>query len=615
MQPIEQRKRIARTGFALKVMSAALLGIGVLGGGVLGHTVFAAASDDPLLGIEGVCQLGGQRGALLKNYLRVAAAKNELKPFGRAVADTKQPSSGDDGQEVPLWKGLGSMSYAIATSRPLAQRYFDQGLQLAYGFNHAEARRSFQKAQRIDPDCAMCYWGEALVLGPNINAPMDSAANAPAFEAVRRARALAGKASAREQGLIDALSARYSDDPKAERAQLDAAYASRMAELAQAYPKDDQIAVLTAEALMDTQPWDYWEAGGTRPKGQAQLIVDLLEKVLARNPDHPGAIHYYIHAVEASSDPHRAEKYAERMGKLVPGAGHLVHMPSHIYYRVGRYLDSLAVNKAAVAADERYLRRASNAGLYPQAYYPHAIHMLMVSAQMAGDGVAAIDAAEKLAQVVSDEAVRTVPWVQPIKAAVYTAHAQFSPPERVLAIADPGDAQPFVKGLWHYARAVALAAGSDVAAAERELESIQRLAATDFSALAAGGVPATDILDIAHKVARARIAQAQGDLNTAATALEAAVVIEDRLGYTEPPHWYYPVRQSLGAVLVQLGQFDRAEEMFRASLARAPNNGWSLYGLQQVYQRRGETRSAKALQRRLAQAWAGSTTQLDLKRL
>ena len=343
-----------------------------------------------------------------------------------------------------------------------------------------------------------------------------------------------------------------------------------MTELAQAIRRTIRSRSLTAEALMDTQPWDYWEAGGTRPKGQAQLIVDLLEKVLARNPDHPGAIHYYIHAVEASSDPRRAEKYAERMGKLVPGAGHLVHMPSHIYYRVGRYLDSLAVNKAAVAADERYLRRASNAGLYPQAYYPHAIHMLMVSAQMAGDGVAAIDAAEKLARVVSDEAVRTVPWVQPIKAAVYTAHAQFSPPERVLAIADPGDAQPFVKGLWHYARAVALAGGADIAGAQRELESIQRLAATDFSALAAGDVPATDILEIAHKVAHARIAQAQGDLNTAATALEAAVVIEDRLGYTEPPHWYYPVRQSLGAVLVQLGELDRAEEMFRASLARAP---------------------------------------------
>jgi tetratricopeptide (TPR) repeat protein len=397
---------------------------------------------------------------------------------------------------------------------------------------------------------------------------------------------------------------------------LDAAYAERMRAAAKRYPKDDNIAVLTAEALMDLQPWDYWGPDGKMPKGNAAEIVGLLETVLKRNADHPGAIHYYIHAVEASSEPRRAERYAERLGKLTPGAGHLVHMPSHIFYRIGRYLDSLEVNKAAVAADETYIQRANAAGIYPQAYYPHAIHMLMVSAQMAGDGNAAIAAAEKLAAVVSNEAASKILWVQPIKAAPYFAHAQFSEPQRVLALPDPGDELPYVKALWHYARSVAAALDGDIGQAKQDLTHLNHIAqATDFTSLTSNGIPATDVLTIARHVIEARIAQAQGDLRTAAASFQEAVVAEDRLAYMEPPFWYYPVRQSLGAVLVQLGELDRAEEVFRASLARAPNNGWSLYGLQEVYRKRGDDKSARAIERRLAQAWAGTRQQLSLSRL
>jgi tetratricopeptide (TPR) repeat protein len=603
--------------FRLKLLTAALLCVAASAGGVAVGTLPASARDvDPLLGIDGACQPGGQRGAMLKSYIRLAAAKNELKPFGRDLE--RADAQHDDAAQTkpPLWSNLGSLSFPVTTANVLAQRYFDQGLRLAYGFNHAEAGRAFRYAQTLDPHCAMCYWGEALVLGPNINAPMQAEAQASALQAAQRARDLASRVSAKEQALIEAISARYSADPKAERSALDAAYAERMRAAAQRFPKDDHIAVLTAEALMDLQPWDYWAPDGKTPKGNAAEIVNLLETTLKRNPNHPGAIHYYIHAVEASSEPQRAERHAERLAKLTPGAGHLVHMPSHIFFRLGRYIDSLEVNKAAVAADEAYIARVKAAGIYPQAYYPHAIHMLMVSAQMAGDGNAAISAAEKLAQVVSDEAARTIAWVQPIKAAPYFAHAQFSEPQRVLALPDPGNELPYVKGLWHYARGVASASAGDIEQAKQELARVRDIAdSTDWTVLTTSGVPATDVLSIAQHVVQGRIDQAEGDLRAAATAFEQAVAVEDKLAYMEPPFWYYPVRQSLGAVLVQLGALDRAEEAFRTSLARAPNNGWSLYGLQEVYRKRGDDKSARAIERRLAQAWAGTRQQLSLKRL
>ncbi|MET0924162.1 MAG: hypothetical protein ABWY47_13575, partial [Xanthobacteraceae bacterium] len=325
----------------------------------------------------------------------------------------------------------------------MAQRYFDQGLRLAYGFNHAEAARAFRAAQKLDPDCAMCAFGEALVLGPNINAPMDAEAVEPAMAAVLKAQQNAWSASPREQALIEAIAQRYSSDPKAERAALDAAFAAAMGAAAARFPEDDNIQVLSAEALMDLSPWDYWEAGGAKPKGKTAEIIATLETVLARSPDHPGAIHYYIHMVEASSAPERALPHAKRLAAAMPGAGHLVHMPFHIYFRVGDYKAALAANKTAVAVDEAYIAQAEPAGIYPSAYYPHNVHSLMASAQMAGDRATAVAAAEKLARVVRADAGSTIPWVQPIMAAPFFAHAQFSAPATVLALADPGDGLPF----------------------------------------------------------------------------------------------------------------------------------------------------------------------------
>jgi tetratricopeptide (TPR) repeat protein len=600
-----------------------ILPIAILAGGAgLGLTLLAATDSpppreprffDPVLSSPaGVCGPDGKNGRPLIDYYRKVAAKSETSPFSPQGLGTDSAAPAD----APLYRNLGKLTYPITTASPTAQRYFDQGLRLAYGFNHAEALRAFRTALKHDPACAMCAWGEALVLGPNINAPMEASAIAPALAAVRRATERAGGAKPHEQALIAALAKRYADDPKAERAPLDAAYAAAMGEVAQRFPQDDNIQALYAEALMDLTPWDYWEAGGATPKGRTADIVRVLEEVLKRNPDHPGAIHFYIHTVEASAAPERAVPYARRLAAAMPGAGHLVHMPFHIYYRVGDYKAALAANKAAVAVDEAYLAQVAPKGIYPAAYYPHNVHSLMASAQMAGDGKAAVAAAEKLARVVTGEAARAIPWVQPIKAASYFAHAQFSAPRTILALGEPGDDLPFVKAMWHYARGVAYAGQKNVAAAQGEAEAIARIkAGTDFAALVAGGVPVPDVLDLARHVVLARVALAEDKLEAARAAFEQAATLQDQLPYSEPPHWYYPVRQSLGAVLVRLGQLDAAEEVFRASLVRAPNNGWALYGLGEVYRRNGRTDALAEVKRRLDRAWAGDRRRLDLARL
>jgi tetratricopeptide (TPR) repeat protein len=593
-----------------------LTGAGLLTGGLFmaqpSEPAPATPDYDPLLQAQTrACVSGDKSKQLMGYYLKLASAKTEVRPF-----PTNVPAGAEAAfTPPPLWDNLGKLHFQVSTKNPLAQRYFDQGLKLAYAFNHAEAARAFRQAQNLDPDCALCHWGEALVLGPNINAPMDEAAIAAALAALSQARALAPKASARERDLITALARRYASDPKAERAALDADYAEAMGEVAARYPRDADITLLYAEALMDLSPWDYWEAAGARPKGRTAEILGLLEKVLQRQPDHPGAIHFYIHMVEASSNPSRALPYADRLGAQMPGAGHLVHMPFHIYYRVGQYKDAIAANQRAVAADEAYLAEARPEGIYPLAYYPHNIHSLMTSAQMAGDGKSAITAAEKLARVVSLDAGRTIAWVQPILVAPYFVHAQFSPPETILALPDPGSELPYVKAMWHYARGVAHAWRGEHTAARAEVDAMQRLAqGGDFSALVAGGVPAPEVIELGQHVVLGRIAQSSGNWPQALAEFEQAVALEDKLAYSEPPYWYYPVRQSLGAVLLAAGRLDEAETTFRQSLLRAPNNGWALHGLATTYQRLGKQRDAATARNQFTQAWVGAAAP-DLGRL
>ena len=535
----------------------------------------------------------------------------------RAEMSAARPTPAFADTEPPIWAGLGSVTYKITTANERAQAYFDQGLRLAYAFNHGEAQRAFRVAQKLDPDCAMCFWGEALVLGPNINLPMQEDAIAPAFAAVQKAKALATKAGPREQALIAALALRYSSDPKVARAPFDAAYAAEMAKVVAQFPDDDEIATLYAEAVMDLSPWDYWKPGGQEPNPQSTPIVPTLERVLARNPNHPGAIHFYIHAVEASDRPKRAEPYADRLRGTIPGAGHLVHMPSHIYYRVGRYLDALEDNKTAVKVDEQYLADTNAPmGVYRLGYYPHNVHFVMAAAQMAGDGQTVIAAAEKLRELIPDEAARGIAMVQPVKAAPYFAHALFSSPETIIALPDPGDTIPYVKAMWLYARGVALAARRDFASAAAAADAIGTLEHTaDFKLLKESNIPAQDVLRIAQTLILARVAQAKGDTSIAIAQFEKAAALQDALPYTEPPYWYYPIRQSLAAALLQAGRFDEAEQQFQRALARAPANAWSYFGLAELYKARGNTAAANQAEADLARTWIGDRRLLQISNL
>jgi tetratricopeptide (TPR) repeat protein len=546
--------------------------------------------------------------------VRVAAAGTDV-PNAEMQAAAANAAFADI--DPPLWDGLGALTYTITTASPAAQKYFDQGLRFSYAFNHAEAQRAFRKAQKLDPGCAMCFWGEALVLGPNINAPMEADAVPAAFAAIQKAQALATSSSARERMLIAALSKRYAEDPQADRKALDAAYADAMGKIAEVLPDDDDIAVLYAESVMDVTPWNYWQPGGHEPTPQAAPIVPTLERVLARNPSHPGAAHFYIHAVEASDRPQRAEPFADTLSSAMPAAGHLVHMPSHIYFRVGRYLDAYAVNKTASAVDETYLS-ATDAPMnaYRLGYYPHNIHFMMIAAQMAGDGPTAIEAAEKLRNLIPDDVARRLAMIHPIKAAPYFAHAQFSAPDTILALPDPGDDIPYAQAMWRYARSLAATAKGDLTGAEAEANAIDGIAErADFSALQAEGVPALDILKLARAVAGGRLAQAQSDSKAAIAAFEEAAAIQDGLPYSEPPFWYYPVRQTLAAALLQAGRLDEAEAQFKRALARAPNNGWSYYGLVKVYKAQGNTAAAQQAEADLAKTWIGSRSQLKLSNL
>jgi tetratricopeptide (TPR) repeat protein len=545
--------------------------------------------------------------------MRLAQVRTEVP---QAEMQAASPAAAFIDIDPPLWEGLGGVTYKITTANASAQSYFDQGLRLTYAFNHSEAQRAFRKAQKLDPECAMCFWGEAMVLGPNINLPMQDDGVAPAFAAAEKARALAPKATAREQALIGALSVRYAKDAKADRGALDAAYASAMEKVSAQFPEDNEIAVLYAESVMDLSPWDYWLPGGREPHPQSKPIVPTLERVLARDPDHPGAIHYYIHAVEASDRPERAERYADRMRGALPGAGHLVHMPSHIYYRVGRYLDALADNKAAAAVDEKYLAETNAPmGVYRLGYYPHNVHFVLASAQMAGDGPTVIAAAEKLGKLIPDELARDLAMVQPVKAAPYFAHALFSPPGIVLALPDPGEAIPYIKGMWRYARGIAYVAQGDLAAAKAEANGIAALERGDFTLLKAAGVPGQEVLALARAVVEARIAQGEGDKAAAVERFNRAASLQDELPYMEPPYWYYPVRQSLAVSLMRAGHLDEAEEQFQRALKRAPANGWSWFGLAQLYRARGNAAQAAKLEGELGNMWIGDRQQLDLSKL
>ncbi len=592
----------------------AIAGIVTLGAFVVAPTLAELQEDsthfDPLF-VNGKACAPAQAGVppLLRSLILAKAETAPFQPGQRAPEKAAKPAA----DAPPLFKDLGGLHYPVTTSNAKAQAYFDQGLRLTFAFNHAEAARAFRAAQRLDPQCAMCYWGEALVLGPNINAPMFPEAVAAAVAAAQKAVEHSTSVTESEKALINAIARRYSADPKAERPALDKAYADAMTAVANKFRSDDNIQVLFAESLMDLSPWDYWEAAGAKPKGRTAEIVDALERVLERNPGHAGAIHYYIHAMEASTKPEKALPFARQLGKQMPGAGHLVHMPAHIYYRIGLYKDALQANIAAIAADEKYFKNSPSDPFYKGAYYPHNVHSVMVSALMGGEGKTALDAGAKLDKVIDSEFLKVAGALQPVKAAPYFSHVQFSSPETILALPDPGKDFILVNAMWHYARAVAFARKANFADSQKEIDTIAAIEQDgDFKPLKDWDVPGKEIVQTARHVALGRLADARGDLPAAIKAYEDAVFVQDTLPYTEPPHWYYPVRQSLGAALLRANRLDDAEKAFRESLAQTPSNGWALRGLMEVYRLRGDKAALAAAQKRFDSTWLGKKGRPDL---
>lgn len=595
------------------IAGAGLLILGTVSGLALMRSSSEPASPadtlaflDPAQISQSLCGKQGQeRGLFFRPEFRMA-----LAPAAHAE-EAAAP-------EVPLWEGLGDYQYQVTTKNLRAQAYFNQGFRLTYAFNHWEAARAFRQAQKIDPTCAMCYWGEALVLGPNINAPMEADAIAPAFaaaaQAQAQAQALASGASPEEQALIAALAKRYSADPEADRAALDQAYADAMADVYAAYPDDQDIASLYAEAQMDLSPWDYWERDFTTAKAHIKPAIAAIEGVLAKNPDHPGAIHFYIHLMEPSKMPAKAEPYADRLAALMPAAGHLVHMPGHTYFRIGRYIDALKTNVAAVAADRAYLAQVQGSDIYRYGYYPHNVHFVLVSAQMAGDEETALDFARQLDELIPIEAATEAAWIQPIKVAPWFAYLQFGSADDVFAIPAPPDSTPYIRAIWHYVRGAAYAMAGREAEAKAEAEAIRKLQTrAPIADMEKEGVPATDLLNIAALVVEARVAQKAGNLDDAIAKLEKAADLQVSLIYSEPPFWYYPVEQTLGALLLKAGRADEAAAAFTSSLVLHPNNAWSLYGLMKAQEAAGDP-AAKTTAKLYKKA-SLNPTDVDLDRL
>lgn len=526
------------------------------------------------------------------------------------------PPVRSDTTAVPLYTNLGDYHVAISTKVPLAQRYFDQGMRLVYGFNHGEAIRAFNEAARLDPSCAICHWGAALAYGPHVNAPMDSASGVAAYAQLQQAIALAPHASTIEQVLIKALTARYAAVPPADRASLDKAYARAMGDVTKAFPRDLDVATLYAESLMDTRPWDYWTKDG-KPQPGTTIIVAQLERVIRANPNHPGACHYFIHAVEAV-DPLRALPCAERLAALMPGEGHMVHMPGHIYIRLGRYADAIDANVHALHADESYIASEHPQGLYPIGYYPHNYHFLAFAAMLAGRSHTAIDAARSLGEKVNPDVAHQVIQLQPLIAFYPLALVTFGRWDEVLAAPLPRSDLRVATALADYARGVAFAQKGDSANARAMLDSVRAIAnatsAADRVAMSAGAGENKTVLNIATAALSGEIALHRGDLDDAVTHFRKAAQLEDTFNYTEPPQWYFPVRHALGDALLRAGKTAEAEAAYREDLRRFPDNGWSLYGLSKALHARGRHKEATAVDARLAKAWSSADVTLTASR-
>jgi tetratricopeptide (TPR) repeat protein len=544
--------------------------------------------------------------------LSACASTKDQPPSAQPSSSQRAATlSGESG--TPLFDNLGTLHHPISTSSSKAQQYFDQGLRLVFAFNHEEAVNSFKEAARLDPKAAMAYWGIGLALGPNINLPMDRETEKRAYEAVQKARELAPSTTAQEQAYIDALAVRYSVAPDAKREALDAAYAEAMGKVSARYPMDADAATLYAEAMMDQQPWDYWTLEG-QPKGHAVEIVATLERALALNPNHPGACHYYIHAVEASSQPERALHCAKRLPDLAPGAGHLVHMPGHIYLRLGMYKEAVERNVHASSVDHDYLAHRKLTGIYPMGYYPHNVHFLWTALSMEGRSQEAMKTARDLQRLVPWDVAAKAPALEEFAPTVLFTLVRFGRWDEVLTVAKPPAELTYTTIIWHYARGMAFAASKRADEAQQEQKTLAGLVSSIPDDRIMGGSRVVDLAKIAELVLAGEIAARQGQYEEAIEKLKAAAEIEDRLRYYEPPLWHIPVRHSLGAVLLQAGRPADAEQVYRMDLKQHPHNGWALFGLKKSLEAQQKQAQVKVADQEFQQAWARADVQLQASR-
>ncbi|MFC4721301.1 tetratricopeptide repeat protein [Geojedonia litorea] len=515
-------------------------------------------------------------------------------------------------QIAPLFENLGTHSYTVSTKNALAQRFFNQGLRLTYAFNHAEAHRSFMEAARLDPNLAMAFWGQAFTLGPNINDPFpDDERKIKSHEAIEKAIQLSKNATKKEQALINALTNRYSTDLTKDISELNHAYMKAMTDVAAKYPNDSDIQTLFADAVMNTVPWNYWDKEG-KPSPNISEAKAALEKAMALSPDNPGAHHYYIHMVELPK-PDLAIPSADKLGSLMPAAGHIVHMPSHIYIRVGRYKDAVRVNQQAILADEDYISQCYSQGMYPLGYYPHNIHFLWSAASLLGDSKTAIDAAKKTAEKVPVGEMQELHFLQNFAATPLLAYTRFGKWNDILTYPKPNDNIKHLKLIWHYARGIAFLRKHNVKEAQEELDAISELVNDpDLETLVATGFDnGTAIASLAYEVVAGEMAAEKVDLETAIEHLEKAVELEDNLIYNEPSAWYIPPRQNLGAILMKAKKYAAAEKVYKEDLEDLRQNGWSLMGLYQSLKAQGKLIEAEKIKTEFETAWQESDVEIQ----
>ncbi len=513
----------------------------------------------------------------------------------------------------PLFEGLGALDFPISTTSEEARKYFEQGFKLVRGFNHLEGARSFKWAIRQDPECAMCYWGLAYALGPNYNAVMGEDVVPIANEAVTNALKYMNEAAPRNQALIKAIALRYPKDG-GEQIDLEAAYAKEMRKLHLQNPDDLEIGALLAEALMNLHPWDLWKKDGS-PQPWTPEIVAILEGILKKNPNHIASIHLYIHATEASFSPIVAKEHADKLPKLAPGAGHIVHMPSHTYIRSGHYHEGTVVNLQAVTVDSTYVSACHAAGLYPLAYYPHNYHFLTACAALEGASETSLIAADLMASQLDTNLMRQQPLatIQHYWSIPFYLQVKFAKWDDILANPKPAPDLKYGTIIWHYARAMAFTAKDQLKQAEQELNRIKVLREDDFiQQMSIWEInSAKDLVAIAINVIEGEIAAKRQDYATAKERFGKAILLEDALNYNEPPDWFFSVRHHLGPVLLKMKDYPAAEKLYTADLAIFPENGWALNGLYESLIGQGKKQAAAKVKQRFEKAWAHADLKLS----